>query len=489
MKRLLPILHLTGFAMVIFSLTMLVPTAVAVYSSDGAAMAFVDGFLVALVLGLIPFALTRGHQRELRARDGFLLVALVWTLLPLLAAIPLLIYFERIGAPLGLSYAYFEAMSGLTTTGSTVLTGLQTLPPSINVWRATLAWIGGLGILVLAVAILPLLGVGGSQVVRAETPGPMKDEKLTPRIAGTAKALYAIYLGTSILCWIAYAAAGLDGIDAYVHMCATVALGGFSTRDASIGGFDSLAVEIVAMVFMLVGGINFATHFIAWRSRSPQAYRRCPQARYFLMAALGCGLIVSGFLYVQGVYPDWASALRYGMFNAVSVATTTGFANTDYAAWPLFAPTLMLLVSCFAASSGSTGGGIKMIRMLLLVRQARHELVRLVHPRAVAPLRMGTRVIDDRVLQGVLGFLLLYLAVLATATLLLLASGLDGITAATATLSSLNNIGSALGSVGPAGSYASLNEFQIWVCTVVMLLGRLELATVLVLFTPMFWRR
>lgn len=489
MKRVLPILHLTGFTMVIFSLTMLVPIGVAAVTHDGTLMAFVDSFVIGLLLGGIPFAVTRRQQRELQARDGFLLVSLAWTLLPLIAAIPLLIHFSRAGIPISFTAAYFEAMSALTTTGATVLSNLDALPPAIHVWRAILVWVGGLGILVLAVAILPLLGVGGSQVVRAETPGPMKDDKLTPRIAGTAKALYAIYVGMSALCWLAYLAVGLSGVDAFVHMCATVALGGFSTLDANIGGFNSLAVEMVAIVFMLVSAINFATHYRVWRSRSLAAYRTCPETRYFLAIVLGCGLLVSVYLYASGIYSHVGDALRYGMFNAVSMATTTGFANTDFAAWPPAVTLLMLVVSCFAASSASTGGGIKLIRMLLVVRQAGFELLRLVHPRAVAPLRLGGRIVDPRVLQGVMGFLVLYAATLLVATLLLLASGLDGTTAVTAALASLNNTGTGLGLVGPAGSFANLTDFQIWVCIVTMLLGRLELATVLVLFTPMFWRR
>ncbi len=489
MKRVLPILHLTGFTMVIFSLTMLVPIGVAAATDDGSLMAFVDAFIVALLLGGVPFLVTRRQQRELQARDGFLLVSLAWTLLPLLACLPLLIHFDRVGTPIGFTQAYFEAMSALTTTGATVLSNLDALPAAIHVWRAILVWIGGLGILVLAVAILPLLGVGGSQVVRAETPGPMKDDKLTPRIAGTAKALYAIYVGISIACWLAYLAVGLSGVDAFVHMCATVALGGFSTLDSNIGGFNSLSVEMVALVFMLLGGINFATHFRVWRSRSFTGYRQCPETRYFLAIVLGTGLLVSVYLYVKGIYTNPFDALRYGMFNSVSMATTTGFANTDFSAWPASATLVMLVVSCFAASSGSTGGGIKLIRMLLLVRQAGYELLRLVHPRAVAPLRLGTRIVDPRVLLGVMGFIFLYAATLLLATLLLLSSGLDGTTAVTAALASLNNTGTGLGLVGPAGSFANLTGFQLWVCIVTMLLGRLELATVLVLFTRMFWRR
>lgn len=488
MRRLLSILHVTGAAMVLFSLSTLIPLSVAFFTNDGTFIAFLEGFGLALGLGLLLFFGTMRYQRELQPRDGFLLVTLVWTVLPLLATLPLLIYFQRIGAPLGFTYAFFETVSGITTTGSTVLSNLDSLPPSIHVWRATLVWIGAMGILVLAVAILPLLGVGGSQVVRAEAPGPLKDDKLTPRIASTAKALYAIFFGLSLLCWGAYLLVGMNGLDAFVHMCATVGLGGFSTRDASLSAFDSPGVEWVAIVFMLVSGINFSTHFAAWRSRGLSAYRRCPETRYFLALVLGCSLLVSGFLYYQNTYPDAWSALRYGVFNTVAVATTTGFSNADYAGWPLFAPVLMLLISCFAASSGSTGGGLKLIRILLLAKQTRYELLRLVHPRAIAPVRLSQRVVDPRVLHGIAAFLVLYLVTLVLLSLLLLLSGLDMTTAFTAVLSSLNNTGTGLGLVGPTGSYAALSSFQIWICTFAMLLGRLELITILVLFTPTFWR-
>jgi trk system potassium uptake protein TrkH len=489
MKRLLSILHLTCFTMVLFSMSMLIPAGVAAYMGDGTLDPFLEGFALALVLGLIPYLLTRQYRSELQPRDGFLLVSLVWTVLPALATIPFLIYFRDAGTPISFSFAYFEAMSGITTTGGTVLVGLDHLPASIHIWRATLIWLGSMGILVLAVAVLPSLGVGGSQVVRAETPGPMKDEKLTPRIAGTAKALYAIFLGLSLLCWGAYYLAGLRGTDAFVHMAATVGLGGFSTRDASIGGFDSFAVELVAMIFMLIAAINFATHFKVWRTRSLHGYRVCPETRYFLLIMLATGLVVSLFLYARGIYPDAWTAFRYGFFNTISVGTTTGFASTDYASWPVFAPLLMLFISCFAASSGSTGGGLKLIRIVLIFKQVRYEMLRLVHPRAVSPIKLSQRIVDTRVLQAILAFLALYLLVLVVITLLLLVSGLDTLTAFTAALSSLNNTGPGLGAVGPAGSFAEMTTLQIWLCSFGMLLGRLELFTVLVLFTPTFWRK
>lgn len=488
MKRLRILLNIMGFAMMLFAVTMLVPVGVAAYVDDGTLNAFLEAMLVALVAGAIPFFLTRSHQHELQARDGFLLVTLVWTLLPLLGCVPFLLYFAKVGEPISFAFAYFEAMSGLTTTGATVLQGLDSLPPAINVWRATLMWIGGMGILVLAVAILPLLGVGGSQVVRAETPGPMKDEKLTPRIASTAKGLYAVYLGISLACWGAYASAGMGLIDAYVHMAATVSLGGFSSHDASFGAFNSPLLESIAIVFMTICAVSFATHFKAIRQRSAKAYWQCPEARYVVAILLLAGLAISAFLWFRGTYATPFEALRYGMFNTVSVATTTGFANTDYAVWPVFAPLIMLLLSCFTASSGSTGSGIKLVRFLLILKQTRLELRRVLHPRLVAPIRLSQRIVDNRVLLALLAFLMLYVTSITVIALLLIFTGLDPATALSAALASVNNLGPGLAGVGPASTFSVLDDFQISLCTFGMLLGRLELVTVLVLFTPTFWR-
>lgn len=488
MKNLFAILNLLGLIMVMFSLTMTIPLTVAFVGSDAARDAFVDGFLAALGIGAALWLVTRGARQELRARDGFLLVSVVWMGLPLLASIPLLIYFDRAGIPLSFTDAYFEAMSGLTTTGATVLTGLQHLPPSINLWRATLVWIGGMGILVLAVAILPLLGVGGHQVLRAETPGPMKDERLTPRIAGTAKALYAIYLGFSFLCLLAYRVAGLSWFEAWCHMATTMGLGGFSTWDDGFAHFDSVAVEVVAMVFMLIAGINFATHFTAITQRNTSAYRRCPETVPYLAVVLGAGLLVSAYLYFDGIYKDPLAALRYGMFNTISVATTTGYANVDYVQWPLILPLMMLILSGFATSAGSTGGGIKMIRAILLVKHIRTELTSMLHPHAVSPVRLGQRVVNHRVMASVMAFMLMYFASIAVLTGVMLVSGLAPELAFSAVLASINNTGPGLGALGPMGSFAVLSDFQTWICTFAMLIGRLELFTVLVLFTPMFWR-
>ncbi|OZI28029.1 potassium transporter Trk [Bordetella genomosp. 1] len=489
MKRLLATFYVLGLTMVVFALTMLIPLGLAWFGGDDGFTAFLEGFLIALGIGGGVWLLTHRWRRELHARDGFLLVTTVWAGLPLLAALPLLLYFHGAGQPLSFTDAYFEAMSGLTTTGATVLTGLDHLPRSINLWRATLIWIGGMGILVLAVAILPLLGVGGHQVVRAEQPGPMKDERLTPRIAGTAKALYAVYFGFSILCLLSYRAVGLSWFDAWCHMATTMGLGGFSTYDDGFLHFDSVAVEMVAIVFMLISGINFATHFNALRSRSLRPYLDCPQTIPYLVLVLGAGLTISLFLLLKHVYTDPLTALRYGMFNTISVATTTGYANVDYTAWPLFAPLTMLLLSAFATSAGSTGGGIKMIRVMLLIKQARNELVTMLHPHAVSPVRIGQRIVDSRVMSSVLAFMLVYGLSVGVLSSLLLLSGMDLTLAFSVVMAMINNTGPALGALGPMGNFGSLTDFQTWVCTFGMLIGRLELLTVLVLFTPWFWRK
>ncbi len=489
MKRLLATFYVLGLTMVVFALTMLIPLGVAWFGEDQGLKAFIEGFGIAMGIGAGVWLLTHRWRSELHARDGFLLVSIVWAALPLLASIPFLLYYHDIGRPLSFTHAYFEAMSGLTTTGATVLTGLDDLPRSINLWRVTLIWMGGMGILVLAVAILPLLGVGGHQVVRAETPGPMKDERLTPRIASTAKALYAVYFGFSIVCFLAYRAVGLSWFDAWAHMATTMGLGGFSTYDSGFLQFNSIAVELVAIFFMLISGISFATHFNALRQRSFKPYLTCPQTIPYLTVVLGAGLVISVFLLLKHVYTDPLQALRYGMFNTISVATTTGFANADYGSWPLFAPLTMLLLSAFATSAGSTGGGIKMIRVMLLIKQSRNELITMLHPHAVSPVRIGTRIVDQRVIFSVLAFMLVYGLSVGVLSSLLLLSGMDLTTAFGAVMAMINNTGPGLGPLGPTGNYGVLSDFQIWVCTFAMLIGRLELLTVLVLFTPWFWRK
>jgi trk system potassium uptake protein TrkH len=481
----LPVINVLGYVVMIFAAAMLVPLVFAMATGDKALKDYDLSLVITGGSGLLMVLATRKWRRELQPRDGFLLVTLVWTVLPAFATLPLLLHIPG----LTFTHAYFEAMSGLTTTGATVLSGLDNLPVSINVWRHLLTWIGGMGILVLVVAILPLLGVGGAQVFKAETAGPMKEHKLTPRIADTAKALYAIYFAMSVACFLAYRWAGMSWNDAFMHMCSTMALGGFSSHDASFSYWNSPAIEWTAVVFMTLAGFNFSMHFLAWRRRSLGVYLRDAESHAYVITLVAACLFVAAFLKYTEFYPDWESALRFAVFNVVSVATTTGYASTDYNQWPTFAPVLMLFLCGFTTCAGSTGGGIKMIRGLILLKQARRELTRILHPRSINPVVVGERVIENNVIFAVLAFMLMYGAALTWLTFLMLLSGLDVITAFSAVVACLNNLGPGLNGVGPATTYGFLNEFETWVCTFAMLIGRLELFTVFVLFTPAFWRR
>jgi trk system potassium uptake protein len=485
MSSLLPLLPLLGFVITLFALAMAVPFAFAFFGGDAALHAFAGAILITAGCGLALWWFTHLHKRELQPRDGFLLVTLIWTVLPLFAMLPLLFALPE----LSVTDAYFEAMSGLTASGGTALSGLERLPLSINVWRCFLQFIGGLGVVILAVAILPLLGVGGSQLFKAEIPGPMKEAKLTPRIAETARGLWAVYVGLSLLCMLAYRGAGMDWADAFMHMCSTMGLGGFSSYDASFGHWNSPLIETVAIVFMLLAGINFARYFVVWRTRSLRPLLRDVETRAYLLVLAASIALITVYLVAHGEYGSVGEALRHTAFHVVSLATTTGYASTDYAQWPLFAPMLMILLGCFAGCAGSTAGGVKMVRMLLLIKQATTELVRIVHPRAVLPITLGGATVPQPVMASVIAFMMVYGATLAGLTLLMLFSGLEPITAATAVIASVNNIGPGLGDVGPSVNFQSLTDFQTWICTFGMLLGRLELLSVLVLFTPQFWRK
>jgi len=481
----LAVVALVGRMVALFSLLMLVPMLFSLVEHDPAEDAFLVSTALTFGAGALMSMATRRFRRELQPRDGFVLVGLTWLVLPFFGALPLFLAVPGLTA----TNAYFEAMSALTATGATVLQGLDTLPLSINVWRCFMMWVGGLGIIVLAVAILPLLGVGGSQLYKAEMAGPMKDQKLTPRIADTARAIWGTYAALSLACLFAYRAAGMDWADAFMHMNTTVSLGGFSSYDASFGHWNSPAIEAVAVVFMLLSGVPLLLYFAALRSRSPMPFLRNAEVRTFYGVLLGAIALITAYLVAHDAYPTWQEALRHTAFHVVSVATTTGYAAADYAQWPLFAPMLMILLGCFATCAGSTGGGIKMVRMLLLLKQARRELVRIVHPNVVNPVVLGGQGVSDRLMQSIIAYMMMYGASLTGLTMLLLFSGLEPVTAFTAVLACVNNIGPGLGDVGPAVNYGGLTDFQTWVCTFAMMLGRLELLSVLVLFTPQFWRK
>ncbi len=479
------VVALVGRVVVLFSLLMAVPLGFAVWHDDPAQQAFLRSIGLSVALGLAMSLAMRRFRQELQLHDGFLLVAMTWLMLPGIGALPLWLAIPD----LSFTDAYFEAMSGFTTTGATVLTGLDTLPVSINVWRCFMSFIGGLGIIVLAVAILPLLGVGGTQLFRAESAGPMKDAKLTPRIAETARGLWGVYFGAALLCFLAFRAAGMSWDDAFMHMCTTLSAGGFSAYDESFAHWNSPLIEAVAIVFMMVAGASWAIYFVALRQRSVRALWKNVELRGYVLTVLATIAVVTVYLDATGVYPDIVTALRKAAFHVVSIATTTGFANTDYAQWPAFVPWLMLLVGCFATCAGSTGGGIKMVRMLLLLKQSQRELVRIVHPNAVNPVVMAGAVVPPRVMHSVIAFMMMYGASLVSLTMLLVFTGLDAVTAFTAIVACLNNIGPGLGGVGPASNFQGLGDFQTWICSAAMLLGRLELLSILVLFTPQFWRR
>lgn len=485
MSALLTVAPLLGLIAMVMSLSHLLPIAVSVYYHDGATQAFTISMAVNFAAGFAMWFSTRNRKDELTSRDGILLVVLAWCGGAAFATLPLLMVIP------GLSFtdAYFETMSGLTTTGSTVLSGLDALEPSINFWRCLLVWLGGMGLIVLAVAILPLLGVGGRQIFKAETPGPMKDEKLTPRITETAKGLWVVYAIISLACMFAYRGAGMSWFDATVHMFSTMGLGGFSSHDASFGYWNSPLIEAVAILFMLIASINFGTHFLAVRNRSLRPYRGDPEILWCLGTMLGSCLLVAAYLLFKDTYADFLSALRFASFNVISIATTTGYASTDFNEWPIFAPLWMLFLCSFASCSGSTGGGIKMIRARLLYIQVYREFVRLLHPTAAVPAKLAGHVIDNKVIFAVLAFLFIYIASIVVLTLVMTASGLDVLTAFSAVVASINNMGPGLNEVGPATTYAVLDDFQTWVCTFAMLLGRLELFTVLIVFTPVFWRK
>jgi trk system potassium uptake protein TrkH len=483
--RLVPVLHVLGGMLMFFSLTYVMPIVASLIFADGTWPDFVDAMVISFGCGALLWIASRRHRRELKPRDGFILVTLAWILMAAIATLPLMLVID------GLSFtdAFFETMSGLSTTGATVLVGLEHLPPAVNLWRHELNWLGGMGIIVLAVAILPLLGVGGMQLVKAETTGVNKDSKLTARIGDTAKALWLVYFAITAACIVCLWAVGMTWFDAVCHAFAALGLGGFSTYDASVGQFDSPAIEAVLIVFMILAALNFATHFTAWRQKSLAAYWRDAEVRGVLALLAGSTAVCALYLWWLGTYPDFLACLRHVAFNLVSIATDCGFVSQDYDKWPAFVPLWMLFLSCVTVSSGSTGGGIKMVRTIILARQAQIELKRLIHPQIVAPVRVGETIVSQQIVGAVLGFIFLYILTIGELTFFLIASGLDFTSSITAIVACINNAGPGLNVVGPAQNFQGLTDFQTWVCSAAMLIGRLEVMSVFVLLTPAFWRR
>jgi trk system potassium uptake protein TrkH len=477
------IIRILGLLVALLSVTMLPPALVSLIYRDGGGVPFLLGFIWCLVTGFVAWYPNRYQKTDLRAREGFLIVVLFWLVLASFSAIPLILLEQP---SLSITDAFFESFSGLTTTGATILNHIEGLPHAVLWYRQQLQWLGGMGIIVLAVAVLPMLGIGGMQLYRAETPGPVKDSKMTPRIADTAKHLWYIYLSLTIACALAYWLAGMSIFDAICHSFSTIAIGGFSTHDASMGYFNSPTINLVCVFFLLIAGVNFALHYAVVHSKSLKNYFYDPEFKVFIGIQVVLVLICFTVLMTSGTYQDADQAFDQALFQSVSISTTAGFATTSFADWPTLLPILLIFSSFIGGCAGSTGGGMKVVRVLLLYLQGLRELNKLVHPKAVFSIKMGKKVLPDRVVEAVWGFFSAYAAVFVICMLLLLATGMDDITAFTAVAASINNLGPGLGEV--AANYSSIGDASKWVLIMAMLFGRLEIFTLLVLFTPAFWR-
>ena len=471
-----------GLMLMVFSTSMLVPIIFATIYQENTLPMFFLAFTITMIVGFLSWLPARNMKGEIRIRDGFIITVLFWLVLSTFGALPFALSQET-----NLSFidALFESISGLTTTGATVFTNLEDLPKSILYYRQQLQWLGGIGIVVIAVSILPMIGVGGMQIYKAETPGPIKDTKLTPRIAETANALFKIYVFLTVVCAIAYWVAGMSWFDALSHSFSTISIGGFSTYNESLGHFENNAVLTIASIFMVVSGLNFALHYTAWHARSIKSYISDPEARLFVLVILFGILVTTYSLYTTASMPN-EEILFVGVFQLISILTTTGFTTTEFHLWPSFLPFFLILLSFFGACAGSTGGGIKMGRILIMSQQVVREIYRLIHPNAVLPIKTKKHKIPERVTDGIWAFFGIYFFIFYVMVLLLLANNLDYITAWSATAASFNNLGPGLGTV--AENYADLNAMSKAILCSGMLLGRLEVFTLLVVLSPTFWR-
>ncbi len=485
MRSIFTLINVLGLVTMGFSGLMMTCFLTSYFNNDGVTQAFSDAMLISFGIGGLMFISTFKRPKKLSRQAGFLLVAMTWTLSPIICTLPLLLALPN----LTFIDAYFETMSGLTTTGATILSGLDTLPMSLNLWRHELNWIAGMGIIIFAIAILPMLGIGGMQLYKAEAPGSVKESDLPPRIAQTAKALWIVYAGISLACILSLKLAGMNWFDAICHAFSAMSLGGMSTHDNSIGFFNSVPIEVVLTIFQLLAAINFATHFVALRKLSLRPYSVDMEARYFLLLVLSSCLLAAGVLQYQGIYPDFFTALRHASFNLVTIATDCGFASQDFNQWPVFVPVWMLFLSCLSASSGSTGGGIRMIRTIILIKQARLELFKFIHPFAIRPMKIGDAIISNNIITSVMGFIFLYFICIVILIFSLLLSGLDFMSSFSAIIACFNNAGPGLNLVGPDTNYSVLNDFQTGICTFAMLLGRVQIFSIIILFVPEFWRK
>lgn len=476
------IIRIVCFFAMGFSLTLLVPIGISLWYEDGELQHFVTAMLSIFLSGLMLWVFFgRRKSVVLAARDGFLVVALFWIGISLLAALPF-----SLGAHMNFINSLFEAVSAFTTTGATVLSGLDDLPPSLLFYRQQLQWLGGMGLVVLGVAVLPMIGVGGMQIYRAETPGPMKDEKLTPRLMQSAQLLWMIYFGLTLACALAYWIAGMTPFDAVAHSLSTVSTGGFSTHDASLGYFNSTAIESVAVLFMMFGAINFSVHFYVLHKRNPLLYFKDVEARSFILFVLLMTILVTILLLVSGEYTSLSPSLRNAVFEVVSVITSTGFGTADFSRWPEFLGVLLIFISFIGGCGGSTAGGMKVMRVLILLQQGKREILKLIHPRSIYPIRIGRRILSQRTTYAVWGFFSAYVGIFVILMLLMMMTGLDQVTAFSAIATCMNNLGPGLGEV--ANNFSSISDSGKLIAVLAMLMGRLEMFTILVLLSPAFWR-
>ncbi len=479
------IIRIVGLLLALFSITMLAPALVAFIYRDGEGFPFVLTFVLLLAGGGLLWFPNRDLRHELQARDGFLILVLFWTVIGSAGALPFILSAQP---NMSVTDAFFESFSGLTTTGATVIVGLDALPKAVLFYRQLLQWLGGMGIIVLAVAVLPVLGIGGMQLYRAEIPGPVKDSKMTPRIAETAKVLWYIYLTLTVLCALAYWLAGMTAFDAISHSFSTIAIGGFSTHDASLGFYDSPAINMITVVFLLISACNFSLHFAAFASGSinPIYYIKDPEFRAFFLIQLILFIVVFILLLDHKTFATMFDTFDQAIFQTVSISTTAGYTTTSFADWPLFLPMLLLFSSFIGGCAGSTGGGMKVIRILLLSLQGSRELKRLVHPRAIYTIKVGNKALPQQVVDAVWGFFSAYTLVFVLCMLALIGTGLDELSAFSAVTATLNNLGPGLGEV--SSHFGAINPEAKWILIISMLFGRLEIFTLLVLFTPTFWR-
>lgn len=484
--RYVAVQRLTGMLLMLFSLTLLPPIAVDFLYEGSVTAYFVQPLGYAFLAGTLLWWPVRRTHPDLKNRDGFLIAVLFWVVLSAFGALPFYLYAD---AWPSYTSALFEAMSGLTTTGATAVPRgiVDQLPHALLWYRAQLHWFGGLGIIVLAVAVLPMLGIGGMQLARAEAPGPMKDARLTPRLIGSARALWTVYLLLTLVCLLSYWGLGMPLFDALCNAMSTLATGGFSTHSASIGYFNSPAIELVAILFMMFGASNFALHYLAWKERSLRIYLRDTEFRVFIGIVLVLGALVCMPLYFTGTYPDLGSAIRKGMFQLVSYGTDSGFATANPSIWPGYVPMLLVLSTFMMSCSGGTGGGVKVIRLILFVKQAAREMKRLVHPSAEVAIKLEGKIVPNDVVYAIGGFFSVYIGLTVVLSFLMMMTGLDPVSAFSAVAACINNSGRGLYSVYE--TVAGVSDFGKWILMFSMLLGRLEIFTLLILFTPTFWRR